>query len=55
MYIVYCRIGAVVLPLNSWGQYYDAFREAESLNKADYKCYYFIRYKENFNGKDINL
>jgi len=52
MYVVYCRIGAVTLPLNYWQVYYDAFREAESLNKVDYKAYYYVRYKENFDGKN---
>lgn len=52
MYIVYCRLGAVTLPLNCWEEFYDAHREAESLNKVDYKAHYFVRYEENFNGKN---
>ena len=52
MFIVYVRIGAVTLGLNAWDEYYDAYREAESLNKVDYKGYYFVRYKENFHGKN---
>ncbi len=52
MYVVYIRIGAVTLWLNTWLEYYDAYREAESLNKVDYKAYYFVRYKENFDGKN---
>ena len=52
MYIIYCRIGALTLVLNAWEDYWLAFREAESLNKRDYKAYYFVRYKENFNGKN---
>ena len=38
--------------LNVWETYWPAFREVESLNKRDYKAYYFVRYKENFDGKD---
>ena len=38
--------------LNVWETYWVAFREVESLNKRDYKAYYFVRYKENFDGKD---
>jgi hypothetical protein len=52
MYVVYIRIGALNLVLNTWDEYYDAYREAESLNKCDYKAYYFVRYKESFNGKN---
>ena len=52
MYVVYFKIGAVTLWLNTWLDYYDAYREAESLNKRDYKAYYFVRYKESFNGKN---
>lgn len=52
MFVVYVRLGAVNLVLNCWDNYYDAHREQESLNKADYKGYYFVRYKENVDGKD---
>ena len=52
MYVVYCRIGMLTLPLSCWQAHYDAYREAESLNKVDYKAYYYVRYKENFDGKD---
>ena len=55
MYIVYVRIGAVTLGLNAWDEYYDAYREAESLNKVDYKAYYYVRYKEKFDGKNNDL
>jgi len=51
MYIVYVRIGEVTLWLNTWLDCYDAYLEAESLNKADYKAYYYVQYKENFDGK----
>ena len=30
--------------LNVWETYWPAFREVESLNKRDYKAYYFVRY-----------
>lgn len=43
------------MPLNSWQAYYDAHREAESLNKVDFKAYYYVRYKENIDGKNIDL
>ena len=52
MFVVYVRLGAVNLVLNYWDNYYDAHREQESLNKVDYKGYYFVRYKENVDGKD---
>ncbi len=55
MYVVYCRIGLLTLPLNTWQAYYDAHREAESLNKVDFKAYYYVRYKENIDGKNIDL
>jgi len=55
MYVVYCRIGLLTLPLNCWQAYYDAHREAESLNKVDFKAYYYVRYKENIDGKNIDL
>ena len=48
MYIVYVRIGDLDLVLNTWLEYYDAFREAESLNKWDYKGYYYVVYKEEY-------
>ena len=52
MYVVYVRIGALTLVLNAWEDYWLAFREAESLNKRDYKGYYFVRKQENFHGKN---
>ena len=52
MYVVYVRIGALTIVLNAWEDYWLAFREVESLNKRDYKAYYFVRYKENFDGKN---
>lgn len=48
MYVVYVRIGNFDLVLNTWLDYYEAYREAESLNKRDYKGYYFVAYKEKF-------
>ena len=55
MYVVYCKIGKVTFWLNSWSAYNDAHKEAESLNKVDYKAYYYVRYKENLNGKNTNF
>jgi len=55
MYIVYVQIGAVTLWLNTWLDYYDAYLEAESLNKADYKAYYYVKYRENFDGKNTDF
>jgi hypothetical protein len=52
MYIVYVRIGNIDLVLNTWLDYLLAFREAESLNKRDYKGYYYVVYREKFNGKN---
>ena len=48
MYVVYVRIGALTIVLNAWEDYWLAFKESESLNKRDYKGYYFVCYKENF-------
>ena len=55
MYVVYLRLGAMTLVLNAWEDYWLAFQEVESLNKRDYKAYYFVRYKENFDGKDYDF
>ena len=55
MYIVYVRLGAITVWLNTWLEYYDAYREAESLNKMDSKGYYFVKYKENFDGKNTDF
>ena len=55
MYVVYVRIGALTLVLNAWDNYFDAYKEMESLNKVDYKAYYYVRYKENFDGKDYDF
>ena len=55
MYVVYVRIGALTLVLNAWDNYFDAYKEMESLNKVDYKAYYYVRYKEKFDGKDYEV
>ena len=53
MYIVYCRVGALTLVLNAWEDYWLAFREVESLNKRDYKAYYFVRKRRIFMAKTM--
>lgn len=55
MYVVFFESGGVVFWLSTWLDYYEAYREAESLNKRDYKAYYYVKYRENFNGKNTNL
>jgi hypothetical protein len=52
MYIVFCVLSGSPVWISTWLEYYDAYREAESLNKRDHKAFYYVRYKENFNGKD---
>ena len=41
--------------LNTWLDYYDAFREAQSLNERDYKAYYYVTLGEIKNGKANDL
>ena len=41
-YIVRFRAGPLDMWLNTWLDYYDAFREAQSLNDRDYKAYYYV-------------
>ena len=48
MYVVYVQVGELAMPLNTWLDYWLAYQEAESLNKRDYKGYYFVAYKEKF-------
>ena len=52
MYIVFFVTSGKTQWLTTWLEYSDAYREAESLNKRDHRAFYFVRYKENFNGKN---
>jgi len=55
MYVVFCVLSGKPDWVSTWLDYYDAYREAESLNKRDYRAFYYVRYKEKFNGKDTYL
>jgi len=51
-YIVRYRAGPLDMWLNTWLDYYDAFREAQSLNERDFKAYYYVTLGEIKNGKN---
>lgn len=48
MYIVFFRVGSVTSWLSTWSDYYDAYKEVESLSKRDSKATYFVEYRETF-------
>lgn len=54
-YIVWFESGPVNLWLNTWLDYYDALREAQSLNQRDYKAYYYVTLGEIKDGKANDL
>ena len=54
-YIVRYQAGPIDMWLNTWLDYYDAFREAQSLNERDFKAYYYVTLGEIKNGKANDL
>ena len=54
-YIVWFESGPIRMWVNTWLDYYDAFREAQSLNERDYKAYYYVTLGEIQDGKANDL
>ena len=54
-YIVRYQAGPIDMWLNTWLDYYDAFREAQSLNERDFKAYYYVTLGEIQDGKANDL